>query len=125
MVTFRSLHVNTAWVVVGLNLMAAIWAFTAHKVEGARGRPFWIFTAIAQISVFVQVTLGVIAMQIAGAEPSGTHTFYGFLTIISIAIVYSYRQQILEWQYLLYGGGGLFLVGLGLRAIFLTNGAGG
>lgn len=119
--TFSNLHVNTAWVVVGLNLAAAIWAFTAHKVEAARGRPFWIATAIAQISVFAQVTLGVIAMQSEGAEPSDMHTFYGFLTIIAVAIIYSYRQQIEEWQYLLYGFGGLFLMGLGLRAIFLSN----
>lgn len=119
--TFRDLHVNTAWLVVGLNLIAAIWAFTAHKVEAARGRPLWIMTAVAQVSVFVQVTLGVIAMQSDGIEPSGTHTFYGFLTLITVAIVYSYRQQIIEWQYLLYGGGGLFLAGLGMRAIFLTN----
>lgn len=119
--TFSELHVNTAWVVVGLNLLAAIWAFTAHKVEAARGRPFWIATAVAQVSVFVQVVLGVIAMQSDTVQASDTHNFYGFLTIISVAIIYSYRQQIIEWQYLLYGFGGLFLVGLGLRAIFLTN----
>ena len=116
---------NLAWFVVGLNTVAAIWAFTAHKVEAARGRPMWIVTGIAQISVFVQVILGVIAMQSESAEPSDTHTFYGFLTIISVAIIHSYRQQILEWQYLLYGFGGLFLAGLGMRAIFLTSGAGG
>jgi len=119
-VNVAELHVNTAWVVVGLNLVAAVWAFTAHKVEAARGRSFWIATAVAQASVFLQVTLGVIAMQSATAQASDTHNFYGFLTIISVAIIYSYRQQIIEWQYLLYGFGGLFLVGLGLRAIFLT-----
>lgn len=112
---------NAAWVVVGLNLVASVWAFTAHKVEAARGRPMWIVTGIAQVSVFVQVILGVIAMQSDTAQPSDTHNFYGFLTIISVAIIYSYRQQILEWQYLLYGFGGLFLAGLGVRAIFLTT----
>jgi len=124
-VTLVEIHVNTAWVVVGLNLVAAIWAFTAHKVEAARGRPFWIATGVAQVSVFVQVLLGVIAMQSETVQASDTHNFYGFLTIIAVAIIYSYRQQIIEWQYLLYGFGGLFLVGLGLRAIFLTTGAGG
>jgi len=124
-VTFAELHVNTAWVVVGLNLVASIWAFTAHKVEAARGRPFWIATGVAQVSVFLQVILGVIAMQSDTVQASDTHNFYGFLTIISVAIIYSYRQQIIEWQYLLYGFGGMFLVGLGLRAIFLTTGAGG
>lgn len=119
--TFAELHVNTAWVVVGLNLVAAIWAFTAHKVEAARGRSLWVVTAVAQVSVFVQVLLGVIAMQSETSQASDTHNFYGFLTIISVAIIYSYRQQIIEWQYLLYGFGGMFLVGLGLRAIFLTS----
>ena len=120
-VTLTNVHINTAWVVVALNTVAAIWAFTAHRVEAARGRPMWIMTALAQLSVFVQVVLGVIAMQTEDVEPSDTHNFYGFLTIISVGIIYSYRQQILEWQYLLYGFGGLFLAGLGMRAIFLTN----
>ncbi len=123
--TLTNLHINAAWAVVILNTVAAVWAFTAHKVEAARGKPMWIMTGIAQVSVFLQVILGVIAMQTEGSEPSDTHNFYGFLTIISVAIIYSYRQQILEWQYLLYGFGGLFLAGLGMRAIFLTTGAGG
>lgn len=119
--SFAEIHVNTAWVVVGLNLIAAIWAFVAHKSEGVRGRAFWIVTGVAQMSVFLQVVLGVIALQSETSESSDTHNFYGFLTIISVAIIYSYRQQIREWQYLLYGFGGLWIVGLGLRAIFLSN----
>jgi hypothetical protein len=115
-----SIHVNTAWVVVALNTVAAIWAFVAHRVDRARGRPLWIVTAIAQVSVLVQVTLGVIALQADGVEATDTHTFYGFLTIASVGIIYSYRQQIMEWQYLLYGFGGLFIAGLGIRAIYLT-----
>ncbi len=116
----RDIHVNTAWAVVGLNTVAAVWAFVAHRVEKARGRALWVITAIAQVSVLVQVTLGVIAMQSDGVEATDTHTFYGFLTLASVAIIYSYRQQIMEWQYLLYGFGGLFIVGLAIRAIYLT-----
>lgn len=119
------IHITSAWVVVALNLIAAAWAFAAHQNEAARMRALWIVTAVAQVSVFLQVTLGVIAMQTDGTEPSDEHMFYGFLTIVSVGIIYSYRQQIMEWQYLLYGFGGLFIAGLGLRAIFLTNGAGG
>ena len=119
--TVGDIHVNTAWVVVGLNTIAAAWAFVAHRLEPARGRALWIVTAIAQVSVLVQVTLGVIALQADGVEASDTHTFYGFLTIASVGIIYSYRQQIMEWQYLLYGFGGLFIAGLGIRAIFLTT----
>ena len=35
----------------------------------------------------------------------------------SVAIIYSYRLQIAQYRYLLYGGGGLFLMGLGIRAM--------
>ena len=115
------IHVNTAWVVVGLNTIAAVWAFVAHRLEPARVRALWVVTAVAQVSVLIQVTLGVIALQSDGVDASDTHTFYGFLTIASVGIIYSYRQQILEWQYLLYGFGGLFIAGLGIRAIFLTS----
>ncbi len=45
--------------------------------------------------------------------------FYGFVAFASVGIIYSYRQQLEEWTYLLYGFGGLFLMGLGLRAIYL------
>jgi hypothetical protein len=42
--------------------------------------------------------------------------FYGFLTIISVGIIYSYREQLRDRLYLLYGLGGLFIMGLGIRA---------
>ncbi len=46
--------------------------------------------------------------------------FYGFVAVISVALLYSYRFQIRAWQYLLYGFGGLFLMGLGIRAMVLS-----
>ena len=45
--------------------------------------------------------------------------FYGFVAIISVAILYSYRTQLRHKLYLLYGGGGLFLMGLGIRAMLV------
>jgi hypothetical protein len=43
--------------------------------------------------------------------------FYGFLGIIAVGILYSYRPQVQQWRYLLYGFGGLFIMGLGIRAM--------
>ncbi len=43
--------------------------------------------------------------------------FYGFVAIISVGLIYSYRAQMEKYRYLLYGGGGLFLMGLGIRAV--------
>jgi hypothetical protein len=47
--------------------------------------------------------------------------FYGFVALITVGIVYSYRQQMAQWKYLLYGLGGLFLMGLALRAISIPG----
>ena len=93
------LHVNTAWVVVGLNAVAGTWALAAHWRAALRGRSLWWFTALAQVIVLVQVTLGVIALQADGVEASDFHMFYGFLTIASVGIVYSYCQSMTCWRY--------------------------
>ena len=47
------------------------------------------------------------------------HMFYGFVAIIAVAIIYSYRTQMRHRLYLLYGLGGLFLMGLGIRALLV------
>ncbi|NLD78676.1 MAG: hypothetical protein GX643_18670, partial [Acidimicrobiales bacterium] len=47
------------------------------------------------------------------------HMFYGIIALFSMAILYSYRSQLRQHLYLLYGFGGLFLMGLALRAIEL------
>jgi hypothetical protein len=53
-------------------------------------------------------------------EVAQFHAFYGFVAIATVGIVYSYRQQIEPWKYLLYGLGGLFLMGLALRALTIS-----
>jgi hypothetical protein len=45
--------------------------------------------------------------------------FYGFVAIISVAILYAYRSSLRANLYLLYGLGGLFLMGLGIRAVIV------
>ena len=45
------------------------------------------------------------------------HMFYGFLIFITIGLLYQYRRQMKGRQELLYGLGGLFIMGLGIRAV--------
>jgi hypothetical protein len=45
--------------------------------------------------------------------------FYGFVAIIAVAILYSYRSQLRHRLFLLYGFGGLFIMGLGIRAMLV------
>jgi hypothetical protein len=69
--------------------------------------------------VFVQVTLGVILVNKYKLQFPKFHAFYGFVAIISIAIIYSYRTQMRHRLYLLYGLGSLFIMGLGIRAMLV------
>jgi hypothetical protein len=114
-------HVGFAWFVVISNGVAGLWALGAHWVGALRSRALWWFTAAAEVGIFVQVALGVAVQQRDGIEPAEFHMFYGFVAIIAVGIIYSYRQQMEPHRYLLYGGGGLFLMGLGIRAMLLGH----
>ena len=67
--------------------------------------------------MFVQVALGVALVAGQKIEPPQFHMFYGFVAIIAIGILYSYRHQLRHRLYVLYGFGGLFVMGLGIRAV--------
>jgi hypothetical protein len=112
-------HTFMAWVVVIANGIAGIWALAAHRVEVVRHRSLWVLVTIAQVLLFVQVALGVARLKQLEGEAPEFHTFYGFLTLIAVAILYGYRTQLTHIRYLLYGGGSLFIMGLAIRAMML------
>jgi hypothetical protein len=113
------LHRALAWFVVVGNGLAGAWALGAHWVPRLRLQALWWCTGVVEIALFVQVALGVGVVAIDDIEAPEFHMFYGFLTLVTVGILYSYRGQLEEWRYLLYGGGGLFLMGLGIRAMVL------
>jgi len=113
----RSFHVAWAWVVIVANALAGGWALGAHRYPSLRHRALWTLTALAQVTVFVEVVVGVILIQGRTTAPYQFHMLYGFTAAFTVAIIYSYRGQLRDQRYLLYGFGGLFLMGLGLRAL--------
>lgn len=119
-VTYLGIHGWWAWVMIVTNLIAGAWALAAHWQPSLRRRELWWAVAVAQVSVAVQAILGVLVLQVDGREVEQLHIIYGFVALASVGILYSYRQQIPDSQYLLYGCGGLFLMGLGIRGIILT-----
>ncbi len=121
--TLNNLHTNWAWVVIIANGLAGIWALTAHKLVALRTRALWWYTGVAEATMFVQVILGVIMVNRDKAVFPAFHAFYGFVAIIAIAIIYSYRAQLKGRVYLLYGFGGLFIMGLGIRAMLVGQAA--
>lgn len=117
----RGLHVAWAWVTVLSNAAVGAWALAAHQWPALRKRALWWATVAAEVAVFVQVILGVLTLNSMDLEPDRVefHMFYGFVALISIAILYAYREQLRERLYLLYGLGGLWVMGLGIRAMVL------
>jgi hypothetical protein len=119
-VSFLAIHGWWAWLMVIANAIAGTWALAAHWRPDLRVRALWVVTAAAQVTVAVQAVLGALVLEVDGLAVDQLHIIYGFVSLASVGILYSYRQQLMEWQYLLYGGGGLFLMGMGIRGMILT-----
>jgi hypothetical protein len=107
-------------VIIG-NGMAGAWALAALRLVELRTRALWWFTAFVEVAVFVQVGLGVGLVVGQHVKVARFHMFYGFVAIIAVAIIYSYRQQLRHRLYLLYGLGGVFVMGLGIRAMLVAG----
>ncbi len=111
------MHAWWAWVVVVANGVVGAWALAAHRWPQLRGRVLWIATLVAELTIFVQVVLGVVLIQGRESSDYGEHLLYGFSAAFAVGIIYSYRNQLGDKLYLLYGFGGLFIMGCALRAI--------
>ena len=116
-----TLHTVAAWIFVIGNGAAATWALIAHGRPEFRHRSLWWLTAAVQAWVSVQLLLGVLLMQEDGREPGDFHVLYGAVAAMSVGILFSYRSQLRDRLYLLYGLGGLFVMGLGIRTMTLTS----
>ncbi|OWY63015.1 hypothetical protein B7486_55360 [cyanobacterium TDX16] len=118
--TWLDLHADFAWFVVLGNATAGVWALAAQWITPLRVKALWVLTAVVEVAIFVQVALGIATMELDEIEAPEFHLFYGFVAIIAVGLIYSYRNQLKDKTYLLYGLGGLFLMGLGIRAMYLA-----
>jgi hypothetical protein len=114
--SLAGIHRGWAWVVIVGNGLAGLWALGAARWPALRTKGLWVFTAAVELAVFVEVGMGVAMVAGKTVPDLQFHMFYGFVTLVAIGIIYSYRQQLRDRLYLLYGLGGLFLMGLGIRA---------
>ncbi|GIU87228.1 MAG: hypothetical protein KatS3mg009_1743 [Acidimicrobiia bacterium] len=115
----RDVHEVLGWVVVVANAVAGLFALAAWRWRALRGRALWVGVAAAQATVALQVVLGVLLVTVGGLEQPDIHVFYGFVALITVALMYAYRDlwRARRWLELAYGLGGLFLMGLAIRAI--------
>lgn len=116
-------HAATGWVVIGAHALVGCWWLLVLRFARLRSPALTVVTAATQVAMFVQVVLGVAAMRALDddVEVADFHLFYGFLCLVSIGIVVSYRNQVpAERRPLLDGAGALWIGGLALRAATLS-----
>lgn len=118
--SLHDLYRTGLWVQVGLNAAAGLWALAAHRWPSVRSRALWVFTVVAELVVTANVVMASVLLAQYDWEFPELHMLYEFSGLVAIGIVYSYAQQMKPRRFLIYGGGGLFLMGLALRSLFMT-----
>ena len=114
-------HEACGWALIAVNALAGAWALIAYRFSALRGRPLWITVTVGQLLAFVQAFIGVVLTTRYDYELDDMHALYGFSAIIAVGILYSYRASpfMKGKELLLYGFGCLFIMGLGLRNLYL------
>ena len=114
-------HEIIGWVLIVTNALSGAWCLAAYQWPALRGRPLWGGVIVAQLTTFVQAVVGAVLSRQGGVVLDDMHALYGFSAIIAVAIIYSYRTSpfMKGKELVLYGFGGLFIMGLGLRNLFL------
>jgi hypothetical protein len=117
----RDVHLANAWILIGLNAAAGVWCLAAYRWPSLGGRPMWITVIVAQVSTFTQAVFGALLANQEDIEINDMHMLYGFSAMVAVGIMYSYRGSpfMKGKSTLLYGFGGLFIMGLGLRNLAL------
>ena len=118
--TLVSVHEILAWVVIFATGLAGSWATLAHWRESLRTQALWLSQHVAHALVVLQVVVGTMIVGLSDVEPDQTHMFYGFLTFVGVGLIIGYRH-LSAYRYLLYGLGGLFVMGLSIRALLLPG----
>ena len=110
-------HRALAWALIASNAAAGLWCLAAHRYRSVRGRPLVVAIVVAQLTALAQAIVGTVLMARYDLEPARLHALYGFSAVFAVGILYSYRTSTFMRgkEYLLYAGGCLFIMGLGLR----------
>ena len=113
------LHRAWGYAAIVANFLAGAYTLIAWRVPKLRNRWLWWPTIIAESMMMIQVFLGVLLVSAKDYEPPRLHMFYGFVAFITVGLLYSYRYvwRAANKMELAYGLGGLFIMGLGLRAL--------
>ena len=114
-------HRSLAWFLIFSNAAVGFWALAAQQWPRLYHRLIWWAIIVAQLSTFAMAIIGVAMSQDETVELDQFHALYGFSAIVAVGVLYSYRTSpfVKGKVLLLYGLGSLFIMGLGIRALFL------
>lgn len=120
MSTLNAVHRVVGWILILSNGAIGLWFTAAQYQVALRMKRMWLTVIPPQVIVMIQAILGA-AIAARGVDLDDMHALYGFSAIVAVGILYSYRSSpfIRDRQYLLYGIGSLFIMGLGIRNMFL------
>ena len=117
METLLDFHKVWGYVAIGANALVGVLALIAWRARAFRGRWLWIATIIAESAMMLQVVVGAILVASKDYTVVRFHMFYGFLAFLTVGLAYQFRNQMRGRREMLYGLAGLFLMGLGIRAV--------
>jgi hypothetical protein len=113
----HSFHSWWGYAAIAMNAIVGVAALIAWRFDGLRGRWLWIVTIVAEAAMMLQVLVGVILVASKDYTVPRFHMFYGFLAFLTVGLAYQYRAQMRGRRELMYGLVGLFIMGLGIRAV--------
>ena len=115
----RLLEFHRYWGYVAIvgNGIVGLLALLAWRVRNARGRWLWVCTIAAESAMMLQVLVGAILVASKDYTVVRFHMFYGFLAFLTVGLAYQYRHSMRGRVEMFYGLVGLFLMGLGIRAV--------
>lgn len=102
--------------VIVANGLAGLVALAAWRLPKMPRRWWVIATALAEITLLVQVTTGAVLVSDETITAPRIHMFYGFVGFATVGLAYSSRDSMRGRLEMLYGLVGLFLMGIGIRA---------
>jgi hypothetical protein len=118
------LHRAWGYAAIVANFVAGVYTLCAWRWPRFRTRWLWWPTIIAEAMMLIQVFLGVLLVSAEDFKAPRFHMFYGYVSFITVGLLYSYRYvwRAKGWMELAYGLGGLFIMGLGIRAVLQVMG---
>ena len=113
----RQFHASWGYVAIVANGLVGVAALLAWRITRIRGQWLWITIIVAEAAMMLQVLVGVILVASKDYTAPRFHMFYGFLAFLTVGLAYQYRTQMRGRREMLYGLVGLFIMGLGIRAV--------